>query len=327
MSGGGTKGQMKPVQETTSTPWVESQPYLKDVMAQARQLIQSGQGQSFPQGDWYAGLGNITNSGINSIQNNAQNGVQNLAGANSALGGIINGSTAIDPSMWQSIYNTAMNGNDPASGYLDETARGDFLGGANPYLNTLYQGAADDIENRTKSLFSGMGRYGSEVHQDALTDSLGQTYAGIYAPAYENERNRMLQAAGMLGNQQTANLGIATGAAGGLSGVEGQNINNRMAAAGMIPGLEAASYLPGQMLLQAGQLKDEAAQGQLNADLMAQMFNQQAPMDALSWYQNLISGAGGGYGTATTSEPYRPGLKFLGALTSILGGLGGFMGG
>lgn len=319
------KNDMKPVQETTSTPWQPAQPYIQDILEQGQALVNSGQGQTFPTGDWYAGLGDTSQAGIDSINQTAAGGVPNLAGANSAVGNILNGSTAIDPAQWQQIYDKAM-GPDAASGFLTQTAQGDFLGGANPYLNTLYQSAADDITNRTKSLYSGLGRYGSDVMQNDLTDSLGKTYAGIYAPAYENERNRMLQAAMGLGNQQTNNLSIASGAASGISGVEGQNIGNQMSAASLVPTLTSAGYIPAQMQLQAGALEDQAAQGQLNADLMAQMFNNQAPMDALSWYQNLVSGATGGYGTATTSEPYQPGLKFLGGLMSILGGLGGIGG-
>ena len=322
----GTKGQMKPVQETSSSPWEGAQPYLNDVMSQAQKMFKSGQNQSFPTGDWFAGLGDTSQAGIDSINQTAGGGVQNLDAANGAIGGILNGSTSIDPSQWQAIYNQAM-GPDAASQFMTNTAQGDFLGGANPYLNTLYQGAADDIENRTRSLYSGLGRYGSDVMQNDLTDSLGKTYAGIYAPAYENERNRMLQAAGMLGNQQTANMGIASGAAGGMAGIGGQNVANQMGAASMVPGLAQAAYIPANMQLQAGQLEDQAAQGQLNSDLMAQMFNNQAPMDALKWYQDIVSGASGGYGTATTSEPYQPGLKFLGGLMSILGGLGGIGGG
>jgi hypothetical protein len=74
--------------------------------------------------------------------------------------------------------------------WMQPTAEGAYLGDNNPYLATMYQGGADDIQRRVNSLHSGMGRYGSETHQDALADNLGQFYASIYAPAYESERNR-----------------------------------------------------------------------------------------------------------------------------------------
>lgn len=98
---------------------------------------------------------------------------------------------------------------------LQATARGDFLNG-NPYLDSLYDNAArrvtDTFNEATmpaiNSTFGAAGRSGSGIMggvtaqaMDDLGENLSGLAADIYAPAYEAERARQLQASGQLANQ------------------------------------------------------------------------------------------------------------------------------
>lgn len=112
-----------------------------------------------------------------------------------------------------------------ASALLGDTIQGDYLGQGNPYLDDLYSRGADDLTNRMKTIAEANGRYGSGWFGDTLGTGLGNLYSQVYAPAYESERNRQMQAAGMVPSlsfsQQQApwqNLGNYANIVGGVGG-------------------------------------------------------------------------------------------------------------
>lgn len=148
-------------------------------------------------------------------------------------------------------------GVDAANGYNTNVLNGQYLNeGSNPYLSQIWNDQADQITNRMKDMYSGMGRYGSEPMQNELVQSLGSLHSQLYGGQYNAERDR-----------QTS-------------------------AAGMAPALDQARYTAPQQLLAAGAYRD------------------QAPMDALSWYNSIIGQAAGQGGTAN-SETTEPGPGFL----------------
>ncbi len=251
----GKKNQQKTTQTTTAEPWKAMQPYLTDTASQAQQMFNSGQGQQYFPGETYTGLGTTTNNALGQMQTLAgQGGVQ------------------------------------PGYQQAADTASGAYLGGANPYLDQLYSSGADDISNRLKSLYSGMGRYGSAPMEGELAQNLGNFRAQIYAHAYENERNRQLQAAGML------------------------------------PGLDQARYQGADRLAGVGMVQDADRQAKRDSEVARFNFGQQAPMDALSWYNQIINGTAGLGGT-TNSETTEPGPSFLQKLLGAVTGIGGMVGG
>lgn len=109
---------------------------------------------------------------------------------------------------------------------LAGTAGGQFLG-SNPYLDQMFataSGRAGEAFNEQTmpaiaAQFGGAGRTGSGIHQEMGENAMRQfgrdlqgMAADIYAPAYESERNRMIQAAqGASGaGLGAANLGLGT---------------------------------------------------------------------------------------------------------------------
>lgn len=112
-------------------------------------------------------------------------------------------------------------GNAGQNQWLQPTAEGAYLGNnGNPFLEQLYSQGADDVQRRIASTYSGMGRYGSEAHDEALGRSLSGLYSGIYAPAYESERNRQFQAQASMQTPQDT-LSWYTNLVNGIGGMGG----------------------------------------------------------------------------------------------------------
>lgn len=227
---------METTQVQNSEPWDAIQPDIKYGLKQARKIVKNGPAPFFGPST-HVGMGDETQD---------------------ALGRIETMAAAPTPGL------------DAANQQVTATARGDYLGENNPYLAQLYASGADDITNRVRDSYSGMGRYGSSPMNEDLVDSLGGFYASLYAPAYEAERGRQLQAAGMA------------------------------------PGLQEAGYAGADRALGAGMIRDQDAQAQRDAEFGRWAYETQAPKDDLSWYASMISGLGGGYGTTTVQEPPVP---------------------
>jgi hypothetical protein len=323
--------------QVTNEPWSASQPYLQDVMDTGQFLHDSGAGQNYYPGDTYAGMGADAQSALTQMAGLASQPIAGLQQAQNAMGNIAS-TGGIDTgaqyqqmldngawrnpstSMYQDLYSQAQQPN-AANQYLEPTAQGQYLDNRNPYLADLYGRGADDLTNRMKSLYEGHGRYGSGSMNTDLANSLGGLYTGIMAPAYESERNRMLEASSLLGNFNQAGFGNRLGALqglnsaeqqqfsnrsgllGNLSDVQAMNAGNQMQAASMVPGLDAARYAGVDRLTQIGAARQSDRQASLDADIARFNFEQQAPWEAAQQYSNLL-GMGGspGFGSETTYE-------------------------
>src|SRR3546814_5379527 len=102
--------------------------------------------------------------------------------------------------------------------------------------------------------FSLGGRYGSNQHQGNLVDQLTTAYAPTAAGLYENERNRM----------QDTMFGA--------------------------PALAATDYQDIQAVQQAGAMRDQYGQQQVNADIAPHDFAQNIPAKKLADYLAMIPG-------------------------------------
>lgn len=71
----------------------------------------------------------------------------------------------------------------------------------NPELRAMLDDQSSRIANKVNSSFSGMGRYGSVGHEDALARSIGAATQPVLAQSWENQQNRAQQA-----NQQIAGI-------------------------------------------------------------------------------------------------------------------------
>ena len=145
------------------------------------------------------------------------------------------------------------------TGNLVSTLRGDFLlPESNPFLRATFDQAASGVSDAVASRFAAGGRYGSGAMANTLGRNLNELATSIYAPAYEAERDRMLDA-------------------------------NRY--------VQAANQMrfddPARLAL-VGQELENQRQRELNQSLNLYNELQAQPIDALGRYASLLSGNFGG---------------------------------
>jgi len=265
-SGGG--GNTTTVQK--SDPWEGQQPYLKDIYAQTGGLYGSGMGYTPYSGPRVAGLSDIQRQGM-------ETGYQNI-----------------------------LSGNTPAQaagGMLNKTLQGDYLGGANPYLDQVFATSAQNVTDqfnrnilpsiKTAGVQSGMYDSSRQGIAEGLAageaqKNLAQLSANIYAPAYESERGRQIQAATLA------------------------------------PSL---SNWDAQQLMGLGGIEQDMTQRELDA--MQQYWNeyQQAPWSRLGSYTTNVMGMGSPGGTTSTTQEGAGGFSPTGMLggAALGAGIGGML--
>ena len=265
-SGGG--GNTTTVQN--ADPWGGQQPYLKDIYAQAGGIYGSGMGYTPYSGPRVAGLSDIQRQGM-------ETGYQNI-----------------------------LSGNTPAQaagGMLNKTLQGDYLGGANPYLDQVFATSAQNVTDqfnrnilpsiKTAGVQSGMYDSSRQGIAEGLAageaqKNLAQLSANIYAPAYESERGRQIQAATLA------------------------------------PSL---SNWDAQQLMGLGGIEQDMMQRELDA--MQQYWNeyQQAPWSRLGSYTTNVMGMGTPGGTTSTTQAGAGGFSPTGMLggAALGAGIGGML--
>ncbi|MCW5697232.1 MAG: hypothetical protein KIS96_10950 [Bauldia sp.] len=224
-----------------------------------------------------------------------------------------------------------------AESYLAATARGDYLGGGDPFLDDVIADTNRNIATQLKDMYSGAGRYGGATMNADLINRLYANEAGARSAAYQQERDRQMQAAGMIEDAQQGRLGLRRGLTGditgvqqanldnrlgaealinqnalanagfqlealsGLTGVEAQNLRNRMDAAGVLPMLDAARYQGADRLMALGEIANNG------------------PWDDLGKYASLLYPMAGFGGVQTVQERATPWLNALGAIGNVIG--------
>ena len=265
-SGGG--GDTTTVQK--ADPWEGQQPYLKDIYAQTGGLYGSGMGYTPYSGPRVAGLSDIQRQGM------------------------------------ETAYQNILSGNTPAQaagGMLNKTLQGDYLGGANPYLDQVFATSAQNVTDqfnrnilpsiKTAGVQSGMYDSSRQGIAEGLAageaqKNLAQLSANIYAPAYESERGRQIQAATLA------------------------------------PSL---SNWDAQQLMGLGGIEQDMTQRELDA--MQQYWNeyQQAPWSRLGSYTTNVMGMGSPGGTTSTTQEGAGGFSPTGMLggAALGAGIGGML--
>lgn len=182
------------------------------------------------------------------------------------------------------------------TGGLVSTLRGDFLlPESNPFLRGTFDQAASAVSDAVASQFAAGGRYGSGAMANTLGRNLNELATSIYAPAYESERDRMLDA-------------------------------NRY--------VQQANQMrfddPARLAL-VGQELENQRQRELNQAMNVYNELQAQPIDALSRYASLL---GGNFGaTVEQRQPRKSTLETVGGIFDLLdqvskmGGRGQTLGG
>lgn len=163
-----------------------------------------------------------------------------------------------------------------ANQYFQGAIGGNYLN-SNPYMDSMYSNAADSVTRQfNESVLPGVsakygmsGRTGSGLFQNSvqgayegLGDSLSGLAANLYGQNYANERTMQQEAAKFAPNLAQANFGAMSN------------------------------------VLDAGQIRDQQAQMNLNDQVKRFQFNQERPYENLNRYMGSI---GGGYGSQSSS--------------------------
>jgi hypothetical protein len=190
---GAVDAHNQPDSMSTNTGGTSSSTYgsvlPNEIQAPALQALASLQ-QHISNGGGYqsAGVDPMTYAALSQLQNRGTNpfasgGLNNTAATSSAFA--TGGRTNTAPTM--SGFGTGQYANNAptASGF----ASGQTI---NPYLDQVFNAAADSTQNRLATEFAhaGGGALNSGSHGQARSQELQNLAAGIYAPGFEAERNR-----------------------------------------------------------------------------------------------------------------------------------------
>lgn len=191
------------------------------------------------------------------------------------------------------IESTALNQSGGVLPTAIDQARNVMSGGmlnANPYLDSMFNQAANAVQGRLGSTFGGStGAFGSGMHQAAMGSALGDLATNIYGQNYARERAA-----------QDAMLAQA-------------------------PTFEQMRYDPYQRLQGVGAAREAQAGTELQSDIARWNFQQNQPFEDLARRMALLSG--GQFGTQTTTgQVFSNPLATYGGLgvglLSALGNLG-----
>lgn len=211
-------------QQSTSQPWLEAQPQLKNILGQLGGIDTSltpNQSGALDQTVALARAGNPYAPGIDSFVTNA------LAGGGPDRTGLLT-----------DAYTRYQND-------LAGTARGDYLDPhKNPFFDTTTNSITNDIQNRVNGMFAGAGRDLSGANQGVLAKSISEGLAPVYGSIYNTERGNQLNAINAL-------YGAGNTTAGNLSNLDQQRFANQGAGVSAAYQADQAKYDPYNQILAA----------------------------------------------------------------------------
>lgn len=179
---------------STSAPWSESQPYLKDLMSQAQNWYNSGQGsQQFP-GSTSVPLSQDTMTALDMIRQKASLGSPLMGAANQNA---------------------------------QDTIEGKYLSpDSNPYLKDTFNQASNAVNSAVNGQFSAAGRYGSGAQTGVLADKNNQLATDIYGGNYQAERARQAAMTGLAPSLASADYNDANALLGAGNVQQQQSAND-----------------------------------------------------------------------------------------------------
>ncbi len=311
---GGSTPRSSTVTNTTEVDPV-TQAWRGNIMNAGGTLYNQGSPSPYPNSQ-VVPFSNQTQSGLDYLQNFAQQGAPNLNQANAAQGRALSG---WNPAMPYAM-NAAQGGlaDNPATQQLNQYGNAN-----NPHLQSLFNQGAEQVSNAVNSNFAQAGRFGANAaHSGALGREIGNLYTNIYAPAYESERNRGLQAA------QTQGALYDSGANRTMQGIDlagglwSQGNQDAARATALQPSLYSYGMMPGQTMMDVGGIYEGLAGQYLQDDVNRYNAPYQNAWDHLGNYASLVSGLPDF--SSSTQASTQPGpnrlMQGLGAASSI-GGL------
>ena len=174
---------------------------------------------------------------------------------------------------------------DQASGTLSDMMGGDYQ---SDLLNRVKDNALGSAVPAAVSMFSGSGMTNSSQAMDTVGRAATEAVAPIEYGAFENAQNRA------------------------------------MSAAGMAPQIEAAGYMPAQMLGGVGASEDALSQANIDADISKYFETENQEVNNFSNYLARLTALGGMGGSSSSTQPSNNPSFLTRAASGGLGGLGAY---
>jgi hypothetical protein len=181
------------------------------------------------------------------------------------------------------------------------------MGIDNPDFRGMVNRAVSKGVDNVNSMFSGAGRYGGGANVGEVQRTASDVAGDMYAQQFNQDMDRRTA-------QQSANIANQAGAVSAY----GQ----------LAPMADQSRYWNAEKTMGVGAAKRGEAQAELKANMDQYYAAQNAPKNALEYYNNLIHGvtAGAGGTQTTYGQQGSPIWQILGALATGAGGIGKFMG-
>ena len=301
--------------ETTtqkSEPWAQAQPYLTDIFGQSKNLYNKGQ-EYYP-GSTVVPFHGDTTAGMAGLKNQFQ---QSPIGLSQATGAVTQATDARGAGANPFTQQIQQSGNQQTTAGID-TLNQFASGGANPYLDRMFNKSAEMVRDNTQAAFSKAGRYGSTANQETLQNGMNDLATNIYGGAYESDQNRRMGAAQQLGQTQQNDMNRQLGSLGMLGGYANDASNRSLQAAALMPSLNSYAQSNNRGLMELGGYKEQQAGRELQDSMDRWNFGQQAPWDLLSRYNQTVQPIAGLGGSSTQTSP---GQSKVGS--ALQGGIGG----
>lgn len=272
-------GSSKQTTTSSNAPWEGAQPALGTAITGAQDLYNAGTGGKVYEDSTVIPWSSQSTQAMNNIQNGATAN-SGGAGLSGQYQGIINNG-GFNASQLNALNNT------------QSVANSNFDINSDPG----FQQIVDQARNSVNGSASSAGRYGSGIHQQTMTNTIGD----LGARQYQNFQARKDAANANLfgmGQQGLGNLGTA------YTGMQAPNTD----------------------LMNVGAMNEDLATRQMNDKL--RIFNEQQnkPWEQVGRLNAIASGAGQMGGTQTQTQPgQNPFLQALGYGSSGLGLLGSFL--
>lgn len=128
---------------------------------------------------------------------------------------------------------TSLDGQTQSERSLQAAADGQYLGGANPYMDAVIGRSQGEAASKIAQQMGAAGRSGSGRYAATIADSLGAIGTQARYTDYDNERNRQVQAAGQIDQYRNARTGLQQGLYGSINNAEQANAGLALSGAGL----------------------------------------------------------------------------------------------
>lgn len=346
-------------QETQVDPTTSA--WKNAVFGQASNLYNQGAPAYYP-GSTVTPYSDQTWQGLDMLQSQAQGGVPNLSAAYGANARALSGNT---PGM--DTAQSAASGQmaNPYTQQITQASQVQVapqmqqalsgINNPNPYLDATFNSGASKIRDQMNATFAGAGRTGpNAAFGQGFGNALGDFANQVYMPAYENNMNRQLQAAGMYGDTLNSDANRQYQGASDLAGLGEAGFNRQLSgaqlagglnsqanadaatAAGQLGGLYSAGSAPANSMLGVGAAYENLGTEYNQADQARYNYNANAPWNFLGQYANMVNGLPVSQSSTQTQQgaATNRGMAALGGAATgfgaagpwgaLLGGLGGY---